>query len=139
MAGEVFVDTSAWYPLVLSSHPEHERLAGLARRLVQRGRRIVTTNLVVAETHALVMRRVGIATALTFVQSVTLPPNVVVRSTAQLEERAVNDWLTRYTDQDFSFTDAVSFAVMRERRISEALTLDHHFEVAGFAAVRPAR
>ena len=136
MAAEVFVDTSAWYPLVLASHPEHERLAGLARRLVQRGRRIVTTNLVVAETHALVMRRVGIATALRFVQSVTSPPNVIVRGTAEIEERAVDDWLGRYADQDFSFTDAVSFAVMRERRIAEALSLDHHFEVAGFRLVR---
>lgn len=136
MAAEVFVDTSAWYPLLLTSHAEHQRIAALARRLVQRGRRIVTTNLVVAETHALVMRRVGVATALTFVQTVTSPPNLIVRSTAELEEQAVTDWLARYADQDFSLTDAVSFAVMRERRISEALTLDHHFEVAGFAATR---
>lgn len=135
MAAEIFVDTSAWYPLLLTSHPEHKRLAALARRLIQRGRWIVSTNLVVAETHALVMRRIGIATALTFVRSVTLPPNVIVRSTAQLEERAVNDWLARFADQDFSFTDAVSFATMSERRITEALTLDHHFEVAGFTAV----
>ncbi len=34
-------------------------------------------------------------------------------------------------DQDFSLADAVSFAVMSERRISKALTLDHHFSVAG--------
>jgi len=35
-------------------------------------------------------------------------------------------------DQDFSFTDAVSFTVMTTRGIEEALTLDHHFAVAGF-------
>jgi predicted nucleic acid-binding protein len=136
VAAEVFIDTSAWYPLLLTSHPEHDRLAGIVRGLVQRGRRIVTTNLVIAETHALVMRRIGIATALTFVQSATQPPNLVVRSNAQLEERAVNDWLARYADQDFSFTDAVSFATMRERRIHEALALDHHFEIAGFRLPR---
>ena len=43
-------------------------------------------------------------------------------------------WLARYDDQGFSFADAVSFAVMTERGIRDALTLDHHFVVAGFHA-----
>ena len=36
---------------------------------------------------------------------------------------------------DFSLADAVSFAVMKARKIREALTLDAHFGVAGFAMV----
>jgi predicted nucleic acid-binding protein len=136
---EVFVDTSAWYPLLLRAHPDHDRLAARLRALVKRGRRIVTTNLVVAETHALTMRRIGSVPALAFVRTVAEPPNLVVRSTAEVEAKAIRGWLERYRDQDFSFTDAVSFAVMTERRIDEALTLDHHFEVAGFRAVADAK
>jgi predicted nucleic acid-binding protein len=135
---EVFVDTSAWYPLLLRAHPDHARLAAQLRALIKRGRRVVTTNLVVAETHALTMRRIGSAPALAFVQTVTEPPNVVVHSSAEVEAMAVRAWLERYRDQDFSFTDAVSFAVMTERRIDEALTLDHHFAVAGFRTVSTA-
>ena len=51
----------------------------------------------------------------------------------ELEEAAEEEWLGRFTDQDFSLTDAVSFTVMAERGIEEALTLDHHFATAGFA------
>jgi hypothetical protein len=47
----------------------------------------------------------------------------------------LDDWLSRYSDQEFSFTDAVSFAVMRQRRIREALALDQHFSTAGFEVV----
>jgi len=36
-------------------------------------------------------------------------------------------------DKAWSVTDCVSFVMMRERRIHEALTTDHHFEQAGFA------
>ena len=134
MAAEFFVDTSAWYPLIVARHAEHARLSSALRALIRNHRRLVTTSLVVAETHALLLRRVGRAPALMFLQTVGESPNVVVRSTRELEAAAERDWLTRYDDQDFSFADAVSFAVMTERGIREALTLDHHFVVAGFQA-----
>lgn len=35
-------------------------------------------------------------------------------------------------DKEWSLTDCISFAVMRERQISRALAHDHHFEQAGF-------
>ncbi len=135
MPAEVFVDTSAWYPLLVRTHADHRRLAGQLRRLVAAGRRVVTTNLVVAETHALTMRRAGVEPALAFVHTVSEPPNLVVRSSEELERRAVHEWLERFRDQDLSFTDAVSFAVMTERKITHALTLDRHFVVAGFTAL----
>ena len=69
-----------------------------------------------------------------FLRTVGEPPNIVVRSTRELEKAAERNWLARCDDQDFSFADAVSFAVMTERGIREALTLDPHFVVAGFQA-----
>ena len=132
MASEFFVDTSAWYPLLVAKHPDHARLATALRALIRNRRRLVTTNLVVAETHALLLRRVGAKTALAFVRTVDEAPNVVIRSTRDLETEAERNWLARYSDQGFSLTDAVSFAVMTHRRIRDALSLDHHFEIAGF-------
>ncbi len=35
-------------------------------------------------------------------------------------------------DQGFSFTDCVSFTVMEREGLREALTTDHHFQIAGF-------
>lgn len=38
----------------------------------------------------------------------------------------------QYDDKSFSLTDCISFVIMREREISEALTFDRHFTQAGF-------
>jgi predicted nucleic acid-binding protein len=38
----------------------------------------------------------------------------------------------KYSDKAWSLTDCISFVIMRERGITEALTSDHHFEQAGF-------
>jgi uncharacterized protein len=39
------------------------------------------------------------------------------------------------SDKDWSLTDCISFVIMEERAISDALTADHHFEQAGFHAL----
>ena len=51
-----------------------------------------------------------------------------------LQAAALADWLRKFDDQLFTLTDAVSFAVMRARRMPEAFTFDRHFTVAGFTA-----
>jgi uncharacterized protein len=134
VAGEYFVDTSAWYPLLVASHADHAGLVAAVSTLVAQRRRSVTTNLVVAETHALILHREGRDAAHAGLRAVDRAAAVLVHSAPALEAVARRDWIDRFTDQDFSLADAVSFAVMRERRIEDVLTLDHHFAVAGFRA-----
>lgn len=93
---------------------------------------MVTSNLVLAETHALLLRRGGREPALRLLEQVRTDPVVVETSTPELEASAIEDWIRRYQDQSFTLTDAVSFAVMALRGIDEALALDRHFETAGF-------
>jgi predicted nucleic acid-binding protein len=40
--------------------------------------------------------------------------------------------LRRYADQEFSLTDAASFALMQEQGIKKAFAFDRHFTIAGF-------
>ena len=135
MEAELFVDTSAWYPIAVPNHPDHGVLADALMAEIRRGRRIATTNLIVAETYALLLSRTGRRAALGFLRAVRKSPNEVVSATPDLEERAITHWLERYEDQDFSLADAVSFEVMSGRGIREVLTLDHHFTAAGFVMV----
>ena len=92
----------------------------------------MTTNLVIAEAYIIIRRSGGHAQAMRLLQSFRGSPRLMkVYSVASLESIAV-EILERHTDQEFSFADAVSFAVMRERAIAEAFTFDSHFATIGF-------
>jgi predicted nucleic acid-binding protein len=132
---EIFVDTSAWYPLADRGHPDHAAVADVMAERIRDGARVVTTNLVVAETHALLLRRGGREAALRFLTEVRSDPLVVETSTPDLEGRAIAEWLVRYDDQNFTLTDAVGFVVMENRGIRDALALDRHFAIAGFVTL----
>jgi uncharacterized protein len=96
---------------------------------------MVTTNLVIAEAHALIRRSGGHERAMLFLDSLRTTTRVErVYSDSELELRAER-LLEQYKDQAFSFADAVSFVVMRERDISQAFTFDHHFLIAGFTRI----
>lgn len=123
----------------MAEHADHAAVAEVLQDALRVGTRLVTTNLVVAETHALLLHRAGRAVALAFARAAMEPSTVVVTSSSDLEHVAIKDWLTPYADQDFSLTDAVSFAVMRRRGITKAITLDAHFASAGFDVAPAAR
>jgi predicted nucleic acid-binding protein len=52
------------------------------------------------------------------------------------ESRAV-DLIARYTDKDFSFTDATSFVVMERLEIFHAFSFDSDFTQYGFLKLTP--
>jgi predicted nucleic acid-binding protein len=140
VAAEVFVDAGIWYAAANAALAEHRISAATIEEALAEGATLVTTNLVVAEVHASLLRRVHRRAALSFLENVRRAPIEVVVSTLELENRAIQGWIRRYQDQDFSFADAVSFTVMTERGIEEALALGRHFVVAGFRVrPRPAR
>lgn len=131
----MFVDTSAWYPLADLAHPDHAAIAEALRDRTRQSVTVVTSNLVVAECHGLLLGRAGRGIALTFLEAVRQSPNRIEYVTPEREDTAVDAWVRRFADQNLSLVDATSFAIMSELNIEEALTLDRHFGTAGFVMV----
>ncbi len=129
-----FADTSFWFALAERRDRHHDD----ARALVRAGvGRVCVSNHVVGETWTLLRRRAGHWAAVGFVDRLAQLPDVqVVHVDAATEEDAWR-WLRRHDEREYSFVDATSFAVMRRRRIREALAFDGDFNAAGFVEVRP--
>jgi predicted nucleic acid-binding protein len=132
MSREVFVDTSAWIAVSDAGDKYHPTARAAYNRLLAERRVFLTTNLVVAEAYIIIRRGGGHAQAMRLLSSLRSSPRLQkVWSDASLEAQA-EAILEKHSDQDFSFTDAVSFVVMQERGIQEAFTFDSHFAAMGF-------
>ena len=62
------------------------------------------------------------------------PEAEVIPPEAALFDRGCELYATR-SDKNWSLTDCISFVVMKERGLTDALTADRHFEQAGFKAL----
>ena len=131
----IFVDTGAWLALIDRDDGHHAEARAIYRALLEQHRGLCTTNLVIAETYNLVRRRIGYEAAMQFLTAIRSSTRLtLVYSDASLE-REGERILKRYADQDFSFVDAVSFALMNQRGMRQAFAFDKHFFVAGFELV----
>jgi predicted nucleic acid-binding protein len=93
---------------------------------------LVTSQAVQIEVmDALCERRVRALASRFWTESNGDPELVIIPLDQDLLVRAADLYQSR-DDKDWSMTDCVSFEIMRQRTISDALTADHHFEQAGF-------
>ncbi len=130
-----FVDTSFWFSL--QDRLDRRHVEGAALAATQRRERLFTSNHVVGETWTLVRRRLGHPAAVGFLDRLRALPNLEIVSADEALEAESWAWLRRHDEREYSFVDATSFALMRQRRVREALAFDGDFAAAGFVELRP--
>lgn len=125
----MLLDTSG---LLCLLDPRNEHHAG-AVALYDRATARITHNYVLNEFVALAhARRLRRETALAFVARFPHDPEVECLWVDEERHRAAVEFLQARLDKSWSLCDAVSFMLMQERGIMEALTTDQHFEQAGY-------
>lgn len=131
---EVFADTSGWGNYFIRTEPFHTTAKNLMLEWHAKNVRIVTTNYVMLELIALFTSplRIPRFKQIKVIETIKAAPWVeIVHIDRTLDEEA---WqlLKERQDKNWSLVDCASFVIMQNRRITEALTTDPHFEQAGF-------
>ena len=127
----ILVDTSAVFALLDRGDANHRTARDTLEQLKRRRTEPFLTNFIVAESHALMLTRLGAGTARRW-----LLGNVwsVERVGEDDESKAVTI-VGRFVDKTFSYTDATSFAVMERLRLRTAFAFDPHFQQYGFQVI----
>jgi uncharacterized protein len=129
-----FVDTSAFYALANAKDASHNSASIIQRRLLEERCDLHTSAFIIAETHALALRRLGRTTAqqlLANLDAATENGSLRVSSISEQDQRNAREIIHRYDDKNFSLTDALSFAVMERLGIETAFSFDRDFEQFG--------
>ena len=132
MSDRVFVDTLFIVALINQRDAYHAQASELAK--LYDGQPVITTDVVLLE--------IGNALARNFKQqAIEVIDNLlssdetrIVRLDPQLFDRAYSLY-KQYQDKEWGLIDCISFVVMRDSGVNDALTFDQHFIQAGFQAL----
>jgi predicted nucleic acid-binding protein len=131
-AVDVYMDTAGFLALWDAADQYHSAALRLQEELARKQRCFLTTEYVIDETVTLLLVRHSHRAAVDFLDTVERSEALRLEWIDPARFHAAAVWFRKHGDKHWSFTDCVSFATMRELRVRDAFTTDHHFRQAGF-------
>lgn len=132
---EVFLDTSFAIALSSITDQNHVKAVQIANQLEADKTRLVTTQAILLEIGNALSKQKYRTAAIQLLESLETDPNVeVVLLTYDLYKTAFDLYKQR-KDKEWGLVDCISFIVMQNRGITNALTADSHFHQSGFRAL----
>lgn len=126
----IFIDSGPWIARYYQLDASH-RASVLTWKTIE-NRALFTSNQVIDETLTLLGRRAGHTFAAERAETIYLSKALTILRSSEAEELEAIRLFRKFADQRVSFTDCLSFALMRRHRIKIAFSFDEHFRVAGF-------
>ncbi|HEY9792507.1 MAG TPA: PIN domain-containing protein [Candidatus Obscuribacterales bacterium] len=129
----IFIDTGAFCAFSDRSDDCHVLAVRQFALLLTKKTRLITTNFVIDETYTWIRYRLGSTQALEFLRRTDeaegKQPSLEITSVDRSLEQQARRMLVKFADQDLSYTDATSLALIQQRKISQAFSFDRHFRL----------
>lgn len=135
MAAELFLDASYAIALASSTDQHHERAVELAERIEAEDVRLITTRAIVLEIGNALSKLRYRAAAVRLLDAIEQDRDVEIVPLSEESYKEGLELFRQHQDKEWGLTDCISFVVMRDRNVTDALTADNHFCQAGFRAL----
>jgi predicted nucleic acid-binding protein len=132
----IFVDTGPFLARYVAKDQFHSKAIRGWKVAAKGGQPLFTSSFVLDETFTLLGRRTSYAFAADRAEAILASRVLTILRPDSRDEAAALALFRKLADQEASFTDCISFALMHRHRISRAFTFDRHFEAAGFTIWR---
>jgi predicted nucleic acid-binding protein len=128
----IFIDTGAFLARYLMKDQHHRRAVAIWEKLGANFENCVTSNFVLDETFTLLGRRAGYGFAVQRAKNIYASQALTICRPDRESEISALQFFSKYADQHVSFTDCISFVLMKREKINRVFSFDRHFELAGF-------
>ena len=130
----VFFDTAFVLALSIKTDVCHQPALTIVTQLKQDATPIITTRVIMVEIGNSLSKLRYRQIAMPLLQTMEADPQLeIVPLSDRLYQKAFQLFYSR-PDKEWGLVDCISFVVMQERGLTEALTTDKHFQQGGFRA-----
>ena len=125
----ILADSSFWIALRDRRDRNHPRASELIREFLENRWPIVITDFIFAETHAYFVRSQVLRE--TIMRDLLENPVVRIEPIQPADRTRALGYLRDFQDKQWSYCDALSFAIIERQKIPRATSFDHHFAQPG--------
>lgn len=126
------MDTAAFIALANSADQYHQAAMVCFTGLRAARTPMVTTNFVLDEVYTRLQRRGGLKIAISFGEKIQASRQIRIHTVERSLEKLAWEIFKHDLGHSFSYTDCISFALMRRKKISQAFTFDRDFAAFGW-------
>lgn len=128
----IFIDTGPLLARTLAQDQYHDKAVKLWEKIYKNQESCTTSNFVLDEFFTLLARKVNYSYAAERAKNIFHSQAfTILRPDLDVELEAV-EIFSKYADQKISFTDCISFVLIRQHKIRRVFSFDNHFRIAGF-------
>lgn len=129
---KLFVDTSAWLALNDKNDQYHNRAKSKSLEIERQRIELVTSEYIFDESITLIRYRISHASAVLFGNSLLNSHIVEIIDVTDIDRFKAWELFKKYEDKELSFTDCISFVLMKNLRLQKVFAFDDHFKQMGF-------
>ncbi len=127
----IYIDTGPFLARYIEGDQHHAQAIKLWDKIKVKNLKYSTSNFVLDEAFTLLARRAGYAFAAARARNIYASEKLTIFRPDSEDELEAIHLFEKYSDQKISFTDCISFALIRRENIDTVFSFDKHFERLG--------
>ena len=128
----IFIDTGAYLALFHKRDQHHQECCEFWERIKNSNCIPITTNHIIDELATLLARRTDYNFASRKLHEIYASEYPVIYRSDRKDELEALELFEKFADQKVSFTDCISFAILKKLKIEQVFSFDRHFCIERF-------
>lgn len=128
----IFIDTGAFLARYIKADQFHKKANELWLKIEKKENKCFTSNFVLDELATLLFRRTGAEFAESKIQNIYASTRLEILRPSKEDEMEAIALMKKYSEHQISFTDCISFSLMKKNKLNIAFSFDEHFTYPNF-------